>query len=86
MHLRAPGLRRAKEMLADLARYLLRAVISRPGEVHVEHVLSGQVDFLFLRLSGHEGSSLSARDREAVASVIEAVGARSGRTVIVDWR
>lgn len=79
------GLRRAKEMLADLARYLLRAVALRSGEVHVEHVQSGQVDFLFLRISGSEGG-LAARDRDALAALVEAIGMRTGRTVIVDWR
>lgn len=73
-------------MLADLARFLLRAVIPRPGEVHVEHIRSGGVDFLFLRVPGAEGEALAARDREALAMVLEAVGAQSGQTVIVDWR
>ncbi len=72
-------------MLADLARYLLRAVTSRPAEAHVEHVQSGQVDFLFLRASGSDGG-LAARDREALAYLVEAIGTRAGRTVIVDWR
>lgn len=76
----------AKEMLAELARFLLRAVTSRPAEVHVEHIRSGQVDFLFLRLSGPEGGGLAARDRDALAMVIETVGTRAGRTVIVDWK
>ncbi len=72
-------------MLADLARYLLRAVTSRPGEVHVEHIQSGQVDFLFLRVSGSDGG-LAARDRDALATVVETIGTRTGRTVIVDWK
>ncbi|MFH1609996.1 MAG: hypothetical protein ABID40_05165 [Candidatus Bipolaricaulota bacterium] len=72
-------------MLADLARYLLRAVTAR-GEVQVDHIQSGQVDFLFLRLSGPDGGSLSARDRDALSTVIETVGSRAGRTVIVDWK
>lgn len=73
-------------MLADLARYLLRAVIPRPGEIYVEHIRSGQVDFLFLRVPPSAGEALAAPDREAVATVIEAIGARAGQTVIVDWR
>ncbi len=73
-------------MLVELARFLLRAVSPRPGEVQVEHIRSGEVEFLFLRLPGGEGGGLPARDREAVAYVIEAIGARAGRTVIVDWR
>ncbi len=73
-------------MLAELARYLLRAVTSRPGEVQVEHIKSGQVDFLFLRVPGSEKSALSARDQEALAQVIETIGARAGQTVIVDWK
>lgn len=72
-------------MLADLARYLLRAVTSRPVEVHVDHIQSGQVDFLFLRLSGSDGG-LAARDRDALATVIETLGGRDGRTLIVDWK
>lgn len=79
-------LRRAKEMLADLARYLLRAAISQPGGVYVEHIRSGDVDFLFLRLTGPEGHGLAARDREALATVIEAIAAQAGQTVIVDWK
>lgn len=73
-----------KGILIDLARFLLRAVSQRPGEVQVEHIRSEEIDFLFLRLPG--GGGLSARDRAALVSVIEAIGARSGRTVIVDWR
>ncbi len=73
-------------MLADLARYLLRAVTPRPGEVQVDHIQSGQVDFLFLRLPGHERGALSTRDRDALATIIEAIGARDGRAVIVDWK
>jgi len=73
-------------MPANLARYLLRAVTARPGEVQVDHIQSGPVDFLFLRLSGPDGGSLSGRDREALATVIETVGTRGGRTVIVDWK
>jgi len=72
-------------MLADLARYLLRAVTSRPGEVHVEHIQSGQVDFLFLKVSGSE-KGLAARDRDALVTVIEAIGGRDDRAAIVDWR
>jgi len=72
-------------MLADLARYLLRAVTARTGDAHVEHIRSGQVEFLFLRVSGPDGG-LAARDREAVVTVIEAVGAQAGQTVIVDWK
>ena len=79
-------LRRAKEMLADLARYLLRAVTSRPGGVYVEHIRSGDVDFLFLRLTGPDDRGLAARDREALATVIEAIAAQAGQTVIVDWK
>lgn len=73
-------------MLADLARYLLRAVTARPGEVQVDHIQIGPVDFLFLRLSGPDGTSLSARDRDALSTVIETVGSRADRTVIVDWK
>jgi predicted RNA-binding protein YlqC (UPF0109 family) len=73
-------------MLADLARYLLRAVTAQPGEVHVEHVRSGGVDFLFLRLPRPDGGGLAARDREALTTVIEAIGAQAGQTVIVDWK
>lgn len=76
---------RAKEMRADLARYLLRAVTSRSGEVHVEHIQSGQVDFLFLKVSGSD-QGLAARDRDALVTVIEAMGGKDDRAAIVDWR
>lgn len=73
-------------MLTDLARYLLRAVASRPGEVEVEHVQSGAVDLLFLRAPPHEKDALTPRDREALCQVIATIGGKAGRTVIVDWR
>lgn len=73
-----------ERILVDLARFLLRAVSQRPGEVQVEHIRSEEIEFLFLRLPG--GGGLSARDQAALVSVLETVGARSGRTVIVDWR
>ncbi|GAB4307696.1 MAG: hypothetical protein Kow0097_07920 [Candidatus Bipolaricaulota bacterium] len=79
-------MRQAKGMLADLARYLLRAVTSRPGEVEVEHIQSGPVDLLFLRVPGHERDALTSRDREALCQVIETIGGQAGRTVIVDWK
>ncbi|MCR4391691.1 MAG: hypothetical protein NUV94_02665 [Candidatus Acetothermia bacterium] len=73
-------------MLAELARYLLRAVSDRPAEVQVDHVWSAHVDFLFLRVPESDQTRLSPRDRDALARVIETVGARTGRTVMVDWR
>lgn len=71
-------------MLVELARYLLRAVSPRPGEAHVEHIRSGDVDFLFLRPGGAD--NLAPKDQEALATVIERVGARAGGTVITDWK
>ncbi|MCX7750292.1 MAG: hypothetical protein N2320_01805 [Candidatus Bipolaricaulota bacterium] len=71
-------------MLAELARYLLRAVTARPAEAQVEHIRSGDVDFLFFRAGGSE--KLAPRDQEALATVVERIGARAGWTVIADWK
>lgn len=73
-------------MILELSRYLLRAIVGRPGEVKIEHICSGRVDFLFFAVAEADRKSLSERDKEALALVVERIGKKLGREVIVDWR
>ncbi|MCS7240373.1 MAG: hypothetical protein NZ651_03915 [Candidatus Bipolaricaulota bacterium] len=73
-------------VLLELSRYLLRALVGRPGEARVEHLHSGGVDFLFFEVAGPDEKNLSERDKEALASVVERIGKKLGHEVIVDWR
>lgn len=73
-------------MLLELSRYLLRAVVSRPGEVKVEHIHAGGVDLLFFSVAEADKKNLSDRDKEALNLVVERVGKKLGREVIVDWK
>lgn len=73
-------------MLLELSRYLLRAVTSRPADTKVEHIHSGGVDFLFLEVAKPDQRALSERDKDAVVLVLERIGKKLGREVIVDWR
>lgn len=73
-------------MLLELSRYLLRAITSNPTGINVEHVQSGGVDFLFLQVSKADRQALSERDKEALVVVLERVGKKLGREVIVDWK
>lgn len=73
-------------MILELSRYLLRALVSRPGEARIEHLHSGGVDFLFLEVAEPDKKTLSERDKEALALVVERIGKKLGREVIVDWR
>lgn len=73
-------------MLLELSRYLLRAVASRPADIEVEHIHSGGVDFLFLEVAKADQKALGERDKEALVLVLERIGKKLGREVIVDWR
>jgi len=73
-------------VLLELSRYLVRAVVSRPSEVKVEHIHSGGVDLLFLEVAEPDRKNLSERDKEALVLAIERIGKKLGREVIVDWR
>lgn len=73
-------------MLLELSRYLLRAITSNPTGINVEHVQSGGVDFLFLEVAKADRQALSERDKEALVVVLERVGKKLGREVIVDWK
>lgn len=73
-------------MLLDLSRYLLRAITSHPTGIKVEHVQSGGVEFLFLEVPKADKQRLSERDKEALVLVLERIGKKLGREVIVDWR
>ncbi len=73
-------------MILELSRYLVRSIVSRPGEVKVEHIHSGGVDFLFFDVAPPDRKLLTERDKEALALVVERIGKKLGREVIVDWR
>ncbi len=73
-------------LLLELTRFLLRAIVSRPGEARVEHIRVGDLDLLFLSVSEADKKTLSERDREALNLVVERVGKKLGREVIVDWK
>lgn len=73
-------------MILELSRYLLRALVSRPGEAKIEYLYSSGVDFLFLEVAEPDKKTLSERDKEALTLVVERIGKKLGREVIVDWR
>lgn len=73
-------------MILELIRYLVRAIVTRPSEVKVEYIHSGGLDLLFLEVAEPDRKSLSERDKEALALVVERIGKRLGRDVIVDWK
>ncbi len=70
--------------LVDLARYLLRSIVQEADRVGVDHVWTERIDLLVLRTTGKQ--RLHPRDVEAVAQVLQAVGERLGREVMVDRR
>lgn len=73
-------------MILELSRYLVRSIVSRPGEVKIEHIYSGGLDFLFFDVAPADRKALPERDKEALALVVERIGRKLGREVIVDWR
>ncbi len=68
--------------LVDLARYLLKSVVRDPEGARVDHVWTERVDLIVLRAPGK--SRLHPRDVDAVAQVVQSVGERLGREVMVD--
>ncbi|MCS7216511.1 MAG: hypothetical protein NZ924_02305 [Candidatus Bipolaricaulota bacterium] len=74
------------KVLLELSRYLLRAVVSRPTEIRVDHIHAGGVDFLFLAVAKPDQKALNARDKEALVLVLERIGKKLGREVIADWK
>ncbi len=73
-------------MILELSRYLLRAIVGRPSEAKIEHIHCGGVDLLLFEVAETDRKNLSERDKEALALVVERLGKRLGREVIVDWR
>jgi len=73
-------------VILELSRYLLRSVVTRPSEVKVEHIHCGGLDLLFLEVAAADKKNLSDRDKEALSLVVERLGKKLGREVIVDWR
>ncbi len=70
--------------LVDLSRYLLKSVVRDPDLSGVDHVWTERMDLIVLR-SGSK-HRLHPRDVEAVARVVQSVGERLGREVVVDHR
>ncbi len=73
-------------MILELSRYLLRAIVTRPGEANVEHLRVGSVDFLFFHAAEVDRKNLTERDKEALVLAVERIGKKIGREVIADWR
>lgn len=73
-------------MVLELSRYLLRSIVTRPGEADVEHIRVGGVEFLFFRVAKVDQKNLTERDKEALVLVVERVGKKIGREIIADWR
>jgi len=69
-----------------LARFLLEAVSSRPEEARVEHLWTPNADLIFLRLPARDRRCLRKEDLEALVRVVERLGKRPDRELVVDLR
>jgi hypothetical protein len=52
----------------------------------VEHIRVGDLDLIFLSVADADKKTLSERDKDALNLVVERVGKKLGREVIVDWK
>ncbi len=68
--------------LVELAKYLLKSIVRDSDHARVDHVWTETVDLIVLHTSSRQ--RLHPRDVEAVARVVQAVGERLGREVVVD--
>lgn len=73
-------------MILEISRYLIRSIVTRPSEAKIEHIRCGGIDLLLFSVSGPDQKNLSERDKDALTLVVERIGKRLGREVIVDWR
>lgn len=69
-----------------VARYLLQAICSRPGEARVEHVWTPTADLLFLRITGAAKKRLKQEGLAALVRVVERLGADGERELVVDLK
>ncbi|MFO8033999.1 MAG: hypothetical protein R6U88_02395 [Candidatus Bipolaricaulota bacterium] len=70
--------------LVELAKYLLKSIVRDPERARVDHVWTESMDLIVLQSTGKR--RLHPRDVDAVARVVQAVGERLGREVMVDHR
>jgi len=70
--------------LVELAKYLLKSITREPERARVDHVWTEELDLIVLSSTGKQ--RLHPRDVDAVARVVQAVGTRVGREVMVDHK
>ncbi|HHE48499.1 MAG TPA: hypothetical protein ENL11_06245 [Candidatus Acetothermia bacterium] len=72
--------------VVELARFLLEAVSARPEEVKVEYLWTPSTDLVFLKLPGRDRRRLRREDLAALVRVVEKLGRKPGRKLVVDLR
>lgn len=72
--------------VVELARFLLKAVSTRPEEAKVKYVWTPSADLVFLKVPARDRRRLRPEDLAALVRVVEKLGRKPGRELVVDLR